>query len=60
MDFREIGWDSMDWIDLAQDWDQWWVLVNMVTKLRVPLIAEKFLGSCTIGGFSRRLSSMSE
>jgi hypothetical protein len=22
MDLREIGWDGMDWIDLAQDWDQ--------------------------------------
>jgi hypothetical protein len=21
-DFREMGWDSMDWIDLAQDRDQ--------------------------------------
>jgi hypothetical protein len=23
MDLREIGWDGMDWIDLAQDRDQW-------------------------------------
>jgi hypothetical protein len=23
MDFREMGWDGMDWIDLAQDRDQW-------------------------------------
>jgi hypothetical protein len=23
MDLREIGWDSMDWIDLTQDRDQW-------------------------------------
>jgi hypothetical protein len=22
-DLREIGWDGMDWIDLAQDRDQW-------------------------------------
>jgi hypothetical protein len=22
MDLREIGWDGMDWIDLAQDRDQ--------------------------------------
>jgi hypothetical protein len=33
---REIGWDSMDWIDLAQDRDQWKALVNMVMNLRVP------------------------
>jgi hypothetical protein len=23
MDLREIGWDGMDWIDLAQVRDQW-------------------------------------
>jgi hypothetical protein len=33
---REIGWESMDWIDLAQDRDQWRALVNMVINLRVP------------------------
>jgi hypothetical protein len=33
---REIGWDGMDWINLAQDRDQWRVLVNMVMNLRVP------------------------
>jgi hypothetical protein len=36
MDVREIGWDGMDWIDLAQDRDQWSALVNMVMNLRVP------------------------
>jgi hypothetical protein len=36
MDFREIGWDGMDWIDLAQDRDQWRALVNTVMNLRVP------------------------
>jgi hypothetical protein len=36
MDVREIGWDSMDWIKLAQDWDQWRALVNTVMNLRVP------------------------
>jgi hypothetical protein len=36
MDLREIGWDGMNWIDLAQDRDQWRALVNTVMKLRVP------------------------
>jgi hypothetical protein len=36
IDLREIGWDRMDWIDLAQDRDQWKALVNTVMNLRVP------------------------
>jgi hypothetical protein len=32
---REMGWNSMDWIDLAQDRDQWRALVNTVMNLRV-------------------------
>jgi hypothetical protein len=36
MDLREIGWDGMDLIDLAQDRYQWKVLVNTVMNLRVP------------------------
>jgi hypothetical protein len=36
IDLREIGWDDMDWIDLAQDTDQWRALVNTVMNLRVP------------------------
>jgi hypothetical protein len=33
---REVGWDGMDWIDLAQDRDQLRALVNTVMNLRVP------------------------
>jgi hypothetical protein len=36
MDLKEIGWDIMDWIELAQDRDQWSALVNAVMNLRVP------------------------
>jgi hypothetical protein len=32
----EIGQESVDWIHLAQDRDQWWVLLNTVMNLRVP------------------------
>jgi hypothetical protein len=33
-DFREIGWEGVDRIHLAQDGDQWRALVNMVMNLR--------------------------
>jgi hypothetical protein len=36
MDLIKIGWDGMDWIDLAQDKDQWRALVKAVMNLRVP------------------------
>jgi hypothetical protein len=36
MDLREVGWDGMDWIELAQDRGQWKALVNTVMNLRVP------------------------
>jgi hypothetical protein len=57
MDLREIRveWDGMDWIDLAQDRDQWRALVNVVMNLWVPYNVGKFLSSCTTGGFSRRI-----
>jgi hypothetical protein len=32
----EIGWGGMDWIDLAQDRDQWKAFVNTVMNLWVP------------------------
>jgi hypothetical protein len=36
MDLREIGWDGVDWIRLAQDRDQWRALVNTAMNLWVP------------------------
>jgi hypothetical protein len=36
MDVREIGWDDMDWTDLAQERGQWRALVNTVINLRLP------------------------
>jgi hypothetical protein len=54
MDRREIECGGMDWIDLAQDRDQWRALVNTVMKLRVPQNVGKFLSRCATDGFSRR------
>jgi hypothetical protein len=36
MDFQDVGYWGMDWIDLAQDKDKWRALVNAVMNLRVP------------------------
>jgi hypothetical protein len=36
IDLTEMGWNGMDWIDLALDRDQWRALVNTVMNLRVP------------------------
>jgi hypothetical protein len=35
MDLRETGWGSVVWIQLAQDRDRWWALVNTVMNLWV-------------------------
>jgi hypothetical protein len=35
MDLREIGWGSVDWIQLAQDRDWSWAFVNTLMNLRV-------------------------
>jgi hypothetical protein len=35
MDLREIGWGSVDWIQMAQDRDRCRALVNTVMNLRV-------------------------
>jgi hypothetical protein len=35
MDLREIGWDGVDWIEMAQDRDQRKALVNTVMNRRV-------------------------
>jgi hypothetical protein len=42
MDLQEAGCVSMDWIELAQDRDRWWAIMNAVMHLS---------GSIKCGGF---------
>jgi len=35
-DLREIRLEFVDWVNLAQDSDRWWVLMNTVMNLRYP------------------------
>ena len=39
---QAVDCEGMDCIDLAQDKDNWWVLVNAVMNLRVPYNARNF------------------
>ena len=36
MDLQEVGWGCVDWTDLVQDRDRWWVLVNSLFYLQIP------------------------
>jgi hypothetical protein len=36
MDLQEVGCCGMGWIDLAQNRDKWWALLNAIMNLRVP------------------------
>jgi hypothetical protein len=33
LDLKEVGWDGMDWTNLAQDWDSWQTVLNMAINL---------------------------
>jgi hypothetical protein len=45
MDFQEVGFWGMDWIDLVQVRGSWRQLVNAVMNHWVPLNGGKFLTS---------------
>jgi hypothetical protein len=36
MNLREIGWEGVEWIHMAQERDQWQALVNTVMNLWFP------------------------
>jgi hypothetical protein len=43
MDLREIGWGSVELIQLAQDRDQWWAFVNQVDVFMYLFIVSIYL-----------------
>jgi hypothetical protein len=43
MELRKVGWESVDWIPLAQDKEEWQAVVNTVMNLRIPRKMENFL-----------------
>jgi hypothetical protein len=58
MNLRAIGWDGTDWIDLAQDRDQWRALVNTVTNLRFLKILGNSLVAAQLAASQEGLSSV--
>jgi len=36
MNLQEVGCGSIDWIELARDWDRWRALVSAIMNFRVP------------------------
>jgi hypothetical protein len=45
LDIKEIEWEDMNWIHLAQDRDQWRALVNTVMNIRAPQTAGNLMNS---------------
>jgi hypothetical protein len=40
LDHTEIVWGGIDWINLAQDREQWWALLNTVMNIQVSQMLE--------------------
>jgi hypothetical protein len=53
MDLREIGWEVLDYMHLAQDRGQRWAVVNTVMNFRVPYKEGNLLTSYVTISFSR-------
>jgi hypothetical protein len=51
IDLREIGRGGMEWIDLAEDWNEWRTLMNIVMNHQVSQYIGKFLSSWATGSF---------
>jgi hypothetical protein len=54
IELRERGYKTAEWIHLAKDKSQRWIILNTIMKHRVPYKAGNFLTSCVTSSFSRR------
>lgn len=54
---KEIGWEGVDWMDLAQDRYKWWAVVNAMMNLQVPSNAGNSSTSWGNVGFWRTVLS---
>jgi len=48
MNLSEIGWESVDWINVALDGDKWRVLGKLVIIFRVPPPPKRGRISCLV------------
>jgi hypothetical protein len=55
MDPREGGWESMEWIKLALDREQWRAVAKSVVNLRVPYMVGNFFTGWVTVSFWRTL-----
>jgi hypothetical protein len=51
---KEVGWEVMDYIDLAEVRDKWWTVVNMAMNLQVSENVGNFLTSWRTVSFTRK------
>ena len=45
IDLQDVEWEGMDCMDLAQDRNRWWALLNAVMNLQVPQNVGNFVTS---------------
>jgi hypothetical protein len=58
MDVGVIGWDGVDWIDMAQDRDRWRAVVNTVLNLRFHIMLGSSCGAAQLAAPQEGLSSV--
>jgi hypothetical protein len=59
-DLREVGWDGMDWVDLAQYRDRWRALVKAAMNSGFHKMLESSRVAAQLAASQEGLSSMSE